>query len=228
MSWTRNDKLVLLGLVVAVLTLIVGALVVPEIRRFFALDEAQQAATESRETSRGGTVPTESVREVTSLTTTGVPEPPIEPVQVTSYEETPTSSTSEPSQGVVATEEEAGFRFDLRACRRSVSEITCDFLITNNWDDRYITLCARCFANVSRLVDTDGNEYHGEMATLGAGRSEQPQAALTSGVPLKASITFGGARNASGVKLLEVGIRVRGRNGGHFAVRFHDVPLSST
>lgn len=127
-----------------------------------------------------------------------------------------------PPQQTLAAQEEAGIRFELQGCRLSGSEITCNFLVTNSGDDRNVTLCSPCWANRSRAVDMNGNEYLGQAATLGQDRGPEPRATLASGIPLRASITFGRVKPTSGLKLLEVSFRAR----GDYQVKFHDIPLS--
>jgi hypothetical protein len=124
-------------------------------------------------------------------------------------------------------EQEGGIRFKLLACRLSGSSITCNLLVTGSEDHVRMTLYAAYGSTSTRVIDTKGNEYHGEMASLGADQGPLAHATLPSGIPLTASVTFGGARTASDLKLLEIGFRTSDSIGGTSYVRFHNIPLFS-
>lgn len=107
------------------------------------------------------------------------------------------------------------FTFDLQRCQLSGASVLCEFIITNNDNDRRITIGTYD----SRLFDDYGNEYKGrEVRIANAG----DQATLISGVPVKARIVFEGV-SADATKITK--LRVKAWAGDSFYVDYQNIPL---
>jgi hypothetical protein len=136
-------------------------------------------------------------------------------------------ASPQPIPITVATQEEHGVQFELRGCHSSGSEITCSLLVTNKVeDDQRVSICARCYTVASRIVNSDGDEFIGDTASLGSGSSREDGILLASGIPIKASITFAGVRPTKGLKLLEIAFKIWSHTVDDYEVKFHDVPLA--
>lgn len=124
--------------------------------------------------------------------------------------------------------------FELKQCSLSGTSLECEVLITNEGEDRTL----RLFPANARLVDEGGTEYSCIHLTLGGGGSHVPTmtfgdnkppagAQLTTGVPVKAVLTFEGI--PSGTKraaLIEIQETAGGFYGGRgLKAQFRNVPL---
>lgn len=116
------------------------------------------------------------------------------------------------------------FTFTLQKCERSGDSVTFYFIITNNKEDRVLSL----YNYSGRLFDNLGNEYTSQLVKLGqsvARRSYTGIAAsnLVSNVPIKASINFDKIEaEAQFIRILE--IYVHGDQ--EFKVQFRNVQFS--
>lgn len=116
-----------------------------------------------------------------------------------------------------------GFTFQLLDCEivtGASAPFTCNFLIKNDQDDRRqlgIYASPSTFWR-SRVVDSQGNEILGILATFGEAMDErEAKAYLSSGVPLKASISFGDIPEGK-ITLIDLGAYLYGGGGGSFNV----------
>ncbi len=127
-----------------------------------------------------------------------------------------------------------GFLFDLKSCTLSGSSVQCDFLITNNKEDRDLRIASQGRSAVgvgpSRLIDTSGIEYIADEAFLGSAvggdaRSERTstRSALATGIPTRATVNFESVSpDIELARLLEIScLSVR----SPFTVQFRNVPL---
>jgi TolB-like protein len=141
------------------------------------------------------------------------------------------SGTSAPR---AASQKEDDFSFELKSCQWSGTTIVCKLLITNEGDDRYLTIGARSgyigftFVTSSRAFDQAGNEYQAARIRLGNKEDERAAASLlVSGVPTNAILTFEKvSADAGRVTLLEIGcFRQKDQQGKVFAVQMRNIPL---
>jgi hypothetical protein len=124
--------------------------------------------------------------------------------------------------------------FELKQCSLTGISLECEVLITNQGEDRTLRLSPAS----ARLVDEGGTEYSCVSLTLGGGGSHVPTmtfgdnkppagAKLTTGVPVKAVLTFEGI--PSGTKraaLIEIQETAGGFYGGRgLKAQFRNVPL---
>jgi hypothetical protein len=124
--------------------------------------------------------------------------------------------------------------FELKQCSLSGTSLECEVLITNQGEDRTLRLSPAS----ARLVDEGGTEYSCVSLTLGGGGSHVPTmtfgdnkppagAQLTTGIPVKAVLTFEGI--PSGTKraaLIEIQEPIGGFYGGRgLKAQFRNVPL---
>ena len=146
---------------------------------------------------------------------------------------TPSQTTPRPLEGsdapsVEATSQDA-FSFQLKSCQRSGTVVACKLLITNEGDDRQLSMYARWnYPRGSRIFDQRGNEYGAESVQVGnhqnAGYVEN---LLVSGVPTSATLTFDKvSADATKVSLLEITCRrQKDRDVKDFVVQMRNVPL---
>ncbi len=113
--------------------------------------------------------------------TTGPSKPP----------EDPGKGGPRPPPPPIMKKEEMGFTFELKRCKMSSRNITCELLITNNDEDRELQLTWWYSAN-SKMVDNLGSEYWGGQRRLGSQVSDNQAVStkLFSGAPTRAEITF--------------------------------------
>jgi len=125
--------------------------------------------------------------------------------------------------------EAQNFTFELKGCKMSGS-ITCDFMITNNGQDRKL----EWGHPNSRIFDDSGNEYRQSDAQLGNKRGRGTgffdmgtmgvQNLLVSGIYVKASVTFEKVSSqANMIALLEIN---NATDGNDFKVQFRNIPLT--
>ena len=139
-------------------------------------------------------------------------------------EETPVSSTppkssDEPSEPLMKIEANQVV-FDLRQCRKTGTTIICDFVLTNNGEDRRLFMRA----DSSRLFDELGNGYDGKTIKLANQSSYRAEIGFVSGVTTKAQIIFENIEPTSKqITLLDVGYVIGNSYGEN--VQFRNVPL---
>ena len=132
-----------------------------------------------------------------------------------------------------APQKEDGFSFQLRSCQRSGMSVVCKLLITNEGDDRELTMTAKTINSTwgpmsTRLFDQAGNEYAAERIRLGNQESESSvENHLISGVPMSASLTFNRvSAEATMAVILEIGCFRRDRiDGKAFVLQIRNVHL---
>lgn len=129
-----------------------------------------------------------------------------------------------------------GFLFELKRCALSGSSVECDFLITNNKEDRELKVSSQgaSYAGVSpsRLIDTDGIEHIASEVLLGSDgggnarreyRGYETQSLLATGIPTRAKITFEEVSpNIEMARLVEITCL---SSRSPFNVQFRNVPL---
>lgn len=141
--------------------------------------------------------------------------------------EGPPAAPQQMPPSTIATQEEHGIQFELRSCRLSGSEVTCNFLVTNRTeDDKRVSICAHCYRIGSRVVSTEGDESLGTMGYLGSGPNREDGLVLEPGIPIKGNLTFSGVRPTEKLKLLEIAFIIWTHTMDDYQVRFHDVPLT--
>lgn len=120
------------------------------------------------------------------------------------------------------TVESDDFSFALRCCRATGDKVTCDFIITNQRDDRGLNI----YGN-SRVFDEFGNEYYVVEGKLGNTRRDWGTAGpsalsnhLVSDIPIKAELSF--AKIATEAQLLTV-LEIICLNS---SVQFRNVPVT--
>lgn len=110
------------------------------------------------------------------------------------------------------------FTFELKRCRKSNISVLCEFMITNNDQDRQLYL-----SSYASLYDEFGNEARGRKPEIAnSGNSTL----LVSGVPVVARMTFEGiSPQATKISLLTLqGSTVRRRR---VEVVFRNIPLTN-
>lgn len=101
-----------------------------------------------------------------------------------------------------------GVRWELQGCQRVNQKVTCNFLITSSVNGGLAIV-----KNISRVIDSSGNEYQAKGIQIGRGGSD---VVLAVGVPIKGSITFELPREVTRLALVEMPVynypRVQFRN----------------
>jgi TolB-like protein len=129
-----------------------------------------------------------------------------------------TTNSPRPELSIAPAKVEAEFfTFELRRCRKSNISVLCEFVITNNDQDRQISLYS------TRLYDEFGNEARSQRAEIA---NSDESTLLVSGVPVAARITFQGiSPQATKITLLTVrGSAARRRS---FEAVFRNIPLTN-
>ena len=111
------------------------------------------------------------------------------------------------------------FTFDLQRCRLSGTSVLCEFVITNNDQDRRLGI-----GNGTAMFDDFGNEARPRGIQV-ADKSGYgwAQAALISGVATKARVVFEGVSpNATKMTLFQVGLY---GDAGDFQIQYRNIPL---
>ncbi|HVT18558.1 MAG TPA: FlgO family outer membrane protein [Thermoanaerobaculia bacterium] len=122
----------------------------------------------------------------------------------------------------------SGFHFDLKSCTLGGATLTCNFLITNQGEDRELQIVSSPqyrtgVGGSTRLIDDSGDQYQSTEATLANTRGTWVISRLASGIPVRAQLQFEGVKpELKEAKLIELAcISVR----GPFVVQFRDVPI---
>jgi TolB-like protein len=120
--------------------------------------------------------------------------------------------------------EAKGFTFTLQKCERSGDSVTFYFIITNNKEDRVLSL----YNNSGRVIDNLGNEYTSQLVQLGQSIARRnytgiAESNLVSDVPIKASINFDIIEaEAEFIRILEIYLH----GDENFKVQFHNIQFS--
>lgn len=136
-----------------------------------------------------------------------------------------TSSSSSDSPTVVHDE---GFTFKILQCKQLGNEITCEFIITSNEENRELGMSGyyRDGSATSRIIDENGNEYPVKYQQMGnrSKHNDWLTNDFIADVPMKAKLIFEGASTQiTTAKLIEFKCSVAGKG---FYVRFRDVSIS--
>jgi len=120
-----------------------------------------------------------------------------------------------------------GISFQLMGCKAAGDGVSCDFVLTNvGQEDRSFALHLSNGDSSSVLIDDQSNEYRSGGGSLGLLSTEGGWGltnTLVPGIPLKASVRFGGIPDTvSGIRLL----RVVADSGGWLKADFRDLPLT--
>ena len=115
------------------------------------------------------------------------------------------------------------FTFELKECKMSGTNVTCDLLITNNDQDRELKLNNKSYRPSSRIFDDFGNEYGATQVQIGNKKGSHPRILLISGVPTRVKLYFEKVSpQASRITLLEVGCYSKKR----VIAKLRNIPLS--
>lgn len=148
-------------------------------------------------------------------------------------------SPSQPAQSSTQQQKEAaGFLFQLKTCTLSGTTVTCDLLVTNKGEERWLTFFAGNSRwdtpTPTRLVTEDGSEFFAEIVNLGAEGGRDASAMLSPEVPMRLHYRFQGASSeAQKAALLQIsgsvknggkGYGVRSK-GDYLSIQFRNVPL---
>lgn len=111
------------------------------------------------------------------------------------------------------------FTFDLQRCRLSGTSVLCEFIITNNDQDRRLGI-----DNRTTMFDDFGNESQAkELQIADKTGYSSVDAALISGVPVRARLSFEGiSPEATRMTLFHVQLN---DPGGYFQIEYRNVPL---
>ena len=150
-------------------------------------------------------------------------------------------ASSKPPQPAAAQRKEAsGFLFELKACTLSGTSVTCDLLVTNKGEDRWLQLFSgnnRWESDVpTRLITEDGSECFAESVSLGGDGGRSSKTLLASEVPTRVRYKFGKVTpEAQKATLLQISgsvedsnsssRRVTVRGGDSLSIQFRNVPL---
>lgn len=142
------------------------------------------------------------------------------PLEGISTESTkPTAPLAEIQQMI----ESKGFTFTLQECKKSGESVKCNFLITNNGQDKQFAIK---YSTGTRMFDDLGNEYKTNRIELGTNYSASwgwMRNSLVTGIPIKLSISFKGVTSQAGmIALLEVYCS----SGEEFTAQFRNIPFS--
>jgi hypothetical protein len=112
------------------------------------------------------------------------------------------------AQEIPAIQEE-GFVFEFIGCESTPNTdlpLTCNFLVENSQEsERILRIYGYSSSYYSRVIDAVGNEIYASSAQLGNDSDDSfAQAALPSGIPLKASFSFSQAPEG-GIRILDIG-----------------------
>lgn len=147
---------------------------------------------------------------------------------------TPTPGTKPPIRltvgGKIPVEEiEAkGFIFRLEECKMSGTSVSCKILITNNENDRNLSIYTKSYSGSSRIFDDSGNEYTATQVQIGNQFGSAATAMLVSGIPIKAQLNFEKVlQQASTLTLLEINCYHTDLSAlNSFGVQFRDIPIT--
>jgi curli biogenesis system outer membrane secretion channel CsgG len=118
------------------------------------------------------------------------------------------------------------FTFELQQCIQSGTTVICDFIVTNQDDDKWFTFGGGVN---SQLFDNFGNEAKINLARIAnqSGRQDA-RILIVSGVPTKARMGFEGiSAQATKISLLKFQCAFNDKSGyREFNVQFKDVPLT--
>ncbi|HSS47767.1 MAG TPA: FlgO family outer membrane protein [Thermoanaerobaculia bacterium] len=124
-----------------------------------------------------------------------------------------------PKKPVLQQQRAGNLLFELKGCSLSGKLVQCDFLITNGGED----VNAELFAHYSRLIDGDGNEYHGERVILGSSSGIEASTRLATGIPVRARLSFDGIPpETQQAKLLELAPAPTTAS----TIQFRNIPLT--
>ncbi|HKH45271.1 MAG TPA: hypothetical protein VKM72_11450 [Thermoanaerobaculia bacterium] len=113
------------------------------------------------------------------------------------------------------------FRFELRGCTLSGSNLNCELLVTNLAGDRELQI------DSGRIIDADGNEYPVRRFSLGSERRVfYVRSTLPAGTPVRAAFEFESVRpDTKLLKVLELKGYTRGAARSQVAVRLTEITL---
>ena len=108
----------------------------------------------------------------------------------------------------IPTIQEEGFIFEFLGCETRPNTdvpLTCDFIIENSQElERTLTIFgSKGGYNLSRIIDTSGNEILASYAQIGRSSGRKASANLPSSIPLKASLSFSEAPEG-GIRILDM------------------------
>lgn len=136
------------------------------------------------------------------------------------------STAASANQATQQQQQAGNLLFELKGCNLSGTSVRCEFLVINKSEDINVII----YAGSSRLFDAEGNEYHAREATLGNSKSnigvlwEEPASTrLTSGIPVKARLSFYNIPPETQRATL---VELRGSQGTDYVVQFRNVPLA--
>lgn len=125
------------------------------------------------------------------------------------------------------------FTFELKKCKRSGTNVTCDLLIINNNDEdiRVYIIGSHAAYGYSRIIDDLGNEYKANLAQIGKiKKRSRVSTTFVQGVPTKTVLYFEGVSSKpKKLSLLEVecsiGDSIIHRQNKNFRAQFRNIPL---
>lgn len=125
------------------------------------------------------------------------------------------------AQEIPAIQEE-GFVFEFLGCETRPNTdvpLTCEFMIENSQElERTLTMYGgQGGYELSRIIDTSGNEIPASYAQIGRYSGRKASANLPSSIPLKASLSFSEAPEG-GIMILDM--ELHGEGSGYFDVEF--------
>lgn len=121
------------------------------------------------------------------------------------------------------------FTFELQECKMSGTNITCKLLITNNDQDRELTVNPHRFIgghwrNLSRIFDDSGNIYEATQVQIGNQRGRKAKLMLISDVPTRLILNFEEVSpQARRISLLEPGCEYKHKE---LKAELRNIPLS--
>jgi hypothetical protein len=230
-SWSRSEKLAVVGIVLAAVSALAAVLVVPEFRSAF-MDELP---VEPRRVTYGyapsDTLPLsqQPQQPAPSNPTPGV-QPNIQRENPSVEPQIPQSdkSSAAPFTQQDTTIEMRGMRFTLRACSRSGSEVECTLSITNQQAERMMRFVATSNVyGVSYAFVGDGIKYLANRVTIGSRSSTSVmQETFLQDEPFSASIIFPDLPSgAATFSTLNLKFATSAYRSDWFDVRFRNIPI---
>lgn len=154
---------------------------------------------------------------------TPVPAAPV-PSPIPTTSPTPTPPTNSPT--TTSTDLHEGILFQLKGCRKDNKTLKCEFLVTDQKQDRTLYMYTRSI-NSSRIIDPQGNQYVAKSVNFGGSEhSTYVYQNLVQGIGLKAFITFEKVPiQTNQLDLFEVSARIQSQ--GFFTIKFLKIPVSN-
>lgn len=139
--------------------------------------------------------------------------------------ETPPDSIS-PIETTEATKISDGISFALRGCQNKNEKLICQFSVSNQEEDRSLSIYADYSSRSSRIIDFDGNQYLAKSIDFAGDRKKRSSSQnVVQDIPLKVILTFEpSSSKLDQLALFEISVWTQSQQ--YFTVQFRDISVS--